>query len=428
METERRTFTQTFTRTLRIKRLTAREVQNAKPPADRNAAMLPDGGNLYLQLTRSEKDRNHIRRSWVFRYELDGTRHDVGLGPVRTLDLSDARAKAKALRQQLLDGIDPLAAKQQIKRDRLARLAAEQRAMTFRQCAEACIASHEDGWTNRKHREQWTSSLEQYAYPVLGDLAVDDITSTHVIKTLEPIWKAIPETASRVRGRIEKVLGWAAVRGFRSSDNPARWRGHLAELFPAKGKMRSIKHLAALPFSDVPAFMAELRQRDALVAREFEFVVLTAARRGEVTGATWPEIDLKTRTWTISAGRMKGKKEHRVPLCDRAVEILTGLPRDGARVFPLHDRKMFELLQDTRPGITTHGFRSSFRDWAAERTNYPNIVVEAALSHAIGDKVEAAYRRGDLFEKRRRLMADWAAWCARPVPIGATVTPIAGAR
>jgi hypothetical protein len=249
METERRT----FTRTLRIKRLTAREVQNAKPPADRNAAMLPDGGNLYLQLTRSEKDRDHIRRSWVFRYELDGVRHDLGLGPVHTLDLSDARAKAKAMRQQILDGIDPLAAKQQLKRDRLAKLAAQQRAMTFRQCAEKCIASHEAGWSNAKHRAQWTQTLEDYVYPVLGELAVDDITTQHVIRVLEPIWKAIPVTASRVRARIEKVLGWATVRGFRSGANPALWRGHLQELFPAKGKQRTVEHFAAMPFAEVPA-------------------------------------------------------------------------------------------------------------------------------------------------------------------------------
>jgi integrase len=410
-----------------VKRLTAREVASAKPPSERKGAVFADGGNLYLQVTRDTIHPDRIYRSWVFRYELDGHRHDLGLGPVHTLDLADARQKAKTLRQQLLDGIDPLAAKQQIKRDRLARLAAEQRAMTFRQCAEACIAAHESGWTNRKHREQWTSSLEQYAYPVLGDMAIDDIATPHIVRVLEPIWKTIPETASRVRGRIEKVLGWATVRGFRSGANPAAWRGHLGELFPAKGKVAAVKHLAALPFADVPAFMVELRQRDALVARALEFTVLTGARRGEVTGAGWDEIDLKARTWTIPKTRMKGKREHRVPLSDRAVEILSTLPRDGARIFPLSDRAMTDLLQDMRPGFTMHGFRSSFRDWAAERTNVPNHVVEQALAHAIGSAVEKAYRRGDLFEKRRRLMGDWAAWCARPVPTGATVTAI-GAR
>ena len=426
METERRTYTRTFTRTTQIKRLTAREVQTAKPPADRNAAMLPDGGNLYLQITRSEKDPGHIRRSWVFRYELDGRRHDLGLGPLHTLDLADARAKAKTLRQQLLDGIDPLVARQRIRRDRLAKLAAEQRAMTFRQCAEACMAGHEKGWSNDKHRQQWTNTLRQYAYPTLGDLAVDDITTAHVVKALEPIWQSIPETASRVRARIEKVLGWAAVRGFRSGDsNPARWRGHLAELFPAKGKVRSVEHYEAVPFADVPGLIVELHEQDGVAALAIEFLILTAARLGEVLGTAWDEIDLATATWTVPARRMKARKEHRVPLSDRAVAILAGRPRDRAP-FPVSSDTLLRLLKAVRPGATLHGFRSSFRDFCAERTSYPEHIAEAALAHVTGDKVKRAYKRTDLFEKRRRLMADWAAWCARPVPSGATVTPIAG--
>jgi integrase len=413
-----------------LKRLTAREVANAKPDADRWAVMIPDGGNLYLAVSRDKTHPDRIHRSWVFRFELHGRRHDMGLGPTHTLDLADARAKAKALRQQLLDGTNPLAAKQQIKRDQLAKLAAEQRAMTFRQRSAACIASHEDGWSNAKHRTQWTQSLEDYAYPVLGDLSVDDITTQHVIKVLEPIWKEIPETASRLRARIERVLAWAAVRGFRGGDNPARWRGHLAEMFPKKGKMRTVEHFAALPFADVPAFAAELRNRSTATARALEFLILTAARSGEVLGATWPEIDLAARTWTIPAKRMKAGKAHKVPLCDRAMAILSALPRSGGLVFPLVDsgNAMRKLLRELRPDATVHGFRSSFKDWSAERTNYPNIVVEAALAHAIGDKVEAAYRRGDLFEKRKRLMADWSAWCARATPTGATVTSIATAR
>ena len=306
MEIERRTETRTFTRTLRIKRLTAREVQNAKPATDRRALLLPDGGNLYLQVTRSEKDPDYIRRSWVFRYELDGVRHDVGLGPVHTLDLADAREKAKTLRQQLLDGIDPLAVKQQAKRDRLAKLAAEQRAMTFRACAAACMAAHESAWTNSKHRDQWVTSLEQYAYPVLGDLAVDDITTAHVVKALEPIWKDIPETASRVRGRIEKVLGWATVRGFRGGDNPARWRGHLAELFPAKGKTQPVKHHSALAYGEVPALMADLQQEGRLTSLALEFCILTAARTGEVLRATSGEFDLAAKVWTVPSRHMKG--------------------------------------------------------------------------------------------------------------------------
>jgi integrase len=391
--------------------------------------MLADGGNLWLQVSRDPEHTDRVRRSWVFRYTYLGRNHDMGLGPVSTLDLADARAKAKILRQQLRDGIDPLAQRQQIKRDQLAQLAARQRAITFRQCAEHCMAAHEVSWSNAKHRQQWTQSLEKHVYPIFGDLAVDDITTAHVIKTLEPIWRTIPVTANRVRGRIEKVLGWAAVRGFRSGDNPARWRGHLAELFAANGRT-PVEHFAAMAFADVPAFMVELRARDTLGARALELAILTAARTGEVLGATWHEIDLAAKTWTIPAKRMKAGKQHRVPLCDRAIAILSALPRERARIFSIGSRALLDLLQELRPaGVTVHGFRSSFRDWAAERTNYPNIVVEAALAHTISNKVEAAYRRGDLFEKRRRLMAEWAAWCSRPVPAGATVTAIGvGAR
>jgi integrase len=407
-----------------VGRLKSKQVTNAKPAEGKDRALIPDGGNLFLQVTRGKE--GHVSRSWCFKFERLGRRHEMGLGPSHTVSLAEARAEARELRQQLLKGINPLAARQQIRRDQLDQLAAEQRAMTFRACAEACIASHESGWTNRKHREQWTSSLEQYAYPVLGDMAVDDIATPHIVKVLEPIWKTIPETASRVRGRVEKVLGWAAVRGFRGGDNPARWRGHLAELFPAKGKVAATKHLAAMPFSDVPAFVVELRQRDALDAHGLEFAILTAARTGEITGATWDEFDLGAKTWTIPGKRMKGKREHRVSLSDRAIAILSALPSKGDRVFPLSDRAMIDLLQDMRPGNTdtVHGFRSSFRDWAGERTNVANHVVEAALAHAIGNKVEAAYRRGDLFEKRRRLMQQWADYCGKPLPAGATVTPL----
>jgi integrase len=406
-----------------VKRLTVRQVMTAKPECGRRAAMLADGGNLYLQATIGRDDT--VRRSWVFRYELDGQRHDLGLGSVDTLNLVEAREKARLLRQQLVDGIDPFTAKRQAKKERLAKLAAEARAMTFRQCAEECIKSHSDGWKNAKHATQWRSTLKTYAYPVLGDLAVDDIATAHVVRALQPIWKEKPETASRVRGRIEKVLGWAAVRGFRSGDNPARWRGHLQELFAAKGKVRPVEHHAALSFTDVPAFMADLRSRNSLSARALEFTVLTATRTGETIGATWDEIDFAAKAWTIAPARMKAGKEHRVPLSDRAAAILASVPREGEHIFPLSNMAMLELLRGMRPGTTVHGFRSSFRDWAAERTSYPNHVAEAALAHTIGDKVEKAYRRGDLFEKRRKLMADWAAWCSRPVPTGATVTSLA---
>jgi integrase len=378
--------------------------------------MLPDGGNLYLQATLGK--HGGVRRSWVFRYELDSRRHDLGLGSLDTLNLAEAREKARGLRQQLVDGIDPFETRRLARKERLVKLAAEARAMTFKQCAEECIKSHADGWRNAKHAAQWSSTLAAYAYPVLGDLAVDDIATAHIVRVLQPIWKEKPETASRVRGRIEKVLGWATVRGFRSGDNPARWRGHLQELFAAKSKVRPVSHHAALPYTDVPPFMTDLRGRNSLSARALEFTVLTAVRTGETIGATWDEIDFAAKTWAIPAARMKAAKAHRVPLSDRVMQIMAALPREGAHIFPLSNMAMLELLRGMRPGSTVHGFRSSFRDWAAERTSYPNHVAEAALAHTISDKVEKAYRRGDLFEKRRRLMDNWAEFCGKQQTTG----------
>jgi integrase len=299
--------------------------------------------------------------------------------------------------------------------------------MTFRQCFEACLTAHEDGWKNAEHRRQWRTSIEQDVLPVIGNLAVDDIGTPHIIKVLEPIWKTKPETASRTRGRIERVLAWATVRGFRGGDNPARWRGHLQEMFPAVGKIAKVAHHEAMPFVEVPAFMAKLRERNHLAARALEFTILTAARTGEVLGAEWWEIDLVSKTWTVPAGRMKAGKMHKVPLSDRAVELLQNLPQRDGRIFDIGKVRMLLQLREVHgaSGPTVHGFRSSFRDWAAERTNYPPIVAEQALAHEVGNKVERAYHRTDLFEKRRRLMSDWATWCSRPAPAGATVTSIA---
>jgi len=398
-----------------VHRLTTRTIASAKPGPGKRV-MLADGGNLLLQVTG--KVDGEFSRSWVFRYERDGRRHDLGLGPLDTLSLAEARVRARDLRIQLLDGVDPKGVREQRRAERLAQLRERARQMTFRECALRCIEGHEGGWRNAEHRRQWITSLEQYVYPHIGDLPVDEIATPHIVKVLEPIWRTTPETASRVRGRIERVLGWATVREFRSGDNPARWRGHLQELFPSKGKIQQIKHHPAMPFTDVPTLMVELRAHNSLTALALEFTILTAARSGEVLGAKWSEIDLVAKTWTIPGSRMKANKTHRVPLSTRALEILASLPREGERVFGLTHTSMLELLR--RMGydsVTVHGFRSSFRDWAAERTNYPNHVAEAALAHAVADKVEKAYRRTDLFEKRRRLMADWAIWCSRPVPV-----------
>jgi integrase len=404
-----------------IHRLTAKQITATKPaPGER--VLLVDGGNLLCQIAAGKQG---INRSWIFRYELDGKRHDLGLGSLNDLELAEARAKARSLRQQLLDGIDPWTVRQQQRTDRLAAHAERARAMTFRQAATACIESHADGWRNAEHHRQWITSLSQYAFPILGDLPVDEIATPHIVKTLEPIWKTIPETASRVRGRVEKVLGWATVRGFRNGDNPARWRGHLAELFPAVGKIAKPKHHPALAFTDVPALLIELAAIDHIAARALEFTILTAARAGEVLGATWDEVDVTAKTWTVPAKRMKADKEHRVPLSERALALLATLPRSDKRIFPIGESAMGLLLKKLRPAVTIHGFRSSFRDWASERTSYPEVVAEQALAHAVGSKVQRAYHRTDLFEKRRRLMADWSAWCSRPAPTGAAVVSIA---
>jgi integrase len=291
--------------------------------------------------------------------------------------------------------------------------------MTFDQCAAAYFKAHRAGWRNAKHAAQWSSTIKTYAEPVIGALPVQGIDTTLVIKIIEPLWSKKSETASRLRGRIEAVLDWATVRGYRQGDNPARWRGHLDKLLPARTKVSKVKHHAALPYRELPKFMAALRGQDGMSARALEFLILTAARTGEVIGALPAEI--KDRVWTVPAGRMKGSREHRVPLAAPALAVAEKHnQRNGAFLFPgakddkpLSNMAMLALLERMgRSDLTAHGFRSTFRDWAAECTNYPNEVVEMALAHTINSKVEAAYRRGDLFEKRKSLMSEWAEFCA----------------
>jgi integrase len=288
------------------------------------------------------------------------------------------------------------------------------KAMTFDQCADAYITAHDPSWSNPKHRQQWRNTLRDHASPTIGDLAVSAIDTGLVLKVLEPLWASRPETASRLRGRIESVLDWAKVRGLRDGENPARWKGHLDHLLPARARVRKVKHHPALPYGEIDALVTLLRAQEGTAARALEFLILTAARGGEVIGATWHEIDMDAAVWTIPAERMKGGREHRVPLSDRALAILEGMRgRDRELVFPLSEKAMAMLLRRIgRNDVTVHGFRSTFRDWAAETTAYPNHVVELALAHAISNGVEAAYRRGDLFEKRRHLMDDWARYCA----------------
>ncbi len=372
-----------------------------------------DGGGLVLQISKWRT------KSWLFRFERDGRERQMGLGPVTTLSLAEARVKATQARKLLLDGVDPIEFRKQ---ERMRARFDAARTLTFQDAAKKYIAAHETSWRNEKHRAQWNSTLKTYAYPVLGNISVASVDVALVLKCVEPIWTAKTETAQRLRGRIESILDWATARGFRAGDNPARWRGHLDKLLPKPGKVRAVQHHPALPFSEIAAFMAELRTREGISAKALEFTILTAVRTDTTVGARWTEIDTRSKVWTIAGERMKGWREYRVPLSDRAIEILSDLPREADFVFPgarakrpLSNMAMLELLRGMRPGLTVHGFRSTFRDWAAETTNYPNHVVEMALAHVISDEVEAAYRRGDLFEKRRRLMNDWAKYCARPV-------------
>ena len=415
-----------------VNRLSEKTVRNAEPDPGKFVKKLPDGNRLYLQVTRSTN--GGVNRNWVFRYGRDGSEHWMGLGSLLDVGLAAARQKARQLNEQMaLDGIDPLEAREAERAERRAKAQAARaekaRALTFAECAEKYRMVHGGKWRSAKHAAQWLATLEAYAYPVIGNLNVADIDEAHLVRVLQPIWTRIPVTAQRVRGRIEAVLGYATVAKFRTGDNPARWRNHMQTLLG--GASQVIEHHSALPFAEAPAFMSELRERPTVSARALEFLILTAARTGEVIGACWPEMDLRAATWTIPKERMKAHAAHRVPLGPRAIEILAGLPRKGEFVFasaitgkPLHDMVLLELLQRMRPEVTTHGFRSTFRDWAAETTSYPNYVVEMALSHAIPGKVEAAYRRGDLFAKRRNLMEVWDAFLDKPVPTGATVTPI----
>ena len=405
--------------------LTPLAVKNAKP--GRHA----DGGGLHLLVKESGA------RSWVYRFMLKGKARDIGLGAAsgpETISLATARDKAAALRLQVKAGVDPLAERQREASEALASAQAAQIAgITFKAVAEAYVAANEASWRNDKHRQQWRNTLASYVYPVMGELPVADIGTAHVLKILEPIWQGKPETASRIRGRIETVLDAAKARGYREGENPARWRGHIAQILPARSRLTRGHH-KAMPYEAVPAFVSAIRAREAMAALALEFVILTATRTNEVLGATWAEVDLDKAIWTVPATRMKAGKEHRIPLSPRAVEILEAVkPLGKDSLFPadkggkLSTMAMAMLLRRMKLECTVHGFRSGFRDWAAECTGYAHEVCEMALAHVIGNKSEAAYRRGDMFDKRRRLMADWATYCASGGAAGAKVTPIRGA-
>jgi integrase len=326
------------------------------------------------------------------------------------------------------EGIDPI---ERRRAERSARRVTEAKTLTFDECVREYIKDHEAGWRNAKHQAQWSSTLASYASPVFGKLPASEIDDGLVLRAVKAIWYTKPETASRLRGRIESVLDWARVHGYRRGENPARWKGHLNHLLPPRSKVRRVEHHAALPYVEMGSFMAALRQRSDGAALALEFVILTAARTGEALGATWDEIDVKAKTWTIPAERMKGGREHRVPLSPAALAALERLcaSRINDLVFagakagrPLSDMALLMLLRRMgRDDLTVHGFRSTFRDWAAERTTYPNHVVEMALAHAVSNAVEAAYRRGDLFDQRRSLMEAWASYCGSDSASGAVV-------
>jgi integrase len=379
---------------------------SARKAATASIGTHSDGGGLYLRV------RQNGSRAWVFRWAREGRVREMGLGPLHTVSLSDARNTAQRYRLLLAEGVDPL-------HRRRTDQAARGGTPTFRECAERFLEAQSQGWSNPKHRAQWASTLSQHAYTRLGELPVDQVDTPGVLDVLQPLWQTKTETASRLRGRIERVLDWAKVRGYRSAENPARWRGHLQALLPAPAKVKPPRHHTALDWRQIPRFMSDLRARGGVGARALEFAILTVARSGEVRGMKWSELD--GDVWIVPALRMKGRREHRVPLTARAVAILDEVKRFDSPdlVFPgersgrpMSDMTLAAVLRRMgRPDITVHGFRSTFRDWAGETTAHPREVCEQALAHRLQDRAEAAYRRGDLMEKRRLLMVDWEAYC-----------------
>jgi integrase len=407
----------------KLERLGALQVKRQTEPG-----YYADGGGLYLQVSATGS------KSWIMRYTLGGKPREMGLGSYVTFTLAEARQRATAQRKLLADGIDPLAARRD---ELLTKRMADANHITFDKAAAAYIEANSPGWRNAKHGNQWTNTLATYASPVIGKLPVSAITTAHVLRILSPIWATKTETAVRLRGRIEKVLDWAKVQGYRAGDNPAAWKGHLSEVLPRPSKVADAGHHAALPAAEVGEFMQALRAAPGAGARAMDLIILTATRTSEVLNARWEEFDLDAALWTIPKERMKGFREHRVPLSEAALAVLEkARAESGSSEYVFPGKKeifpgkkgalsnmacLVTLKRMGRADLTVHGFRSTFRDWVSESTAYPRDVAEMALAHAIEDKSEAAYRRGDLLEKRRALMADWAAFCDRPIVSGDVV-------
>jgi len=374
-----------------------------------------DGGGLYLQVSKTGA------KSWIYRYQLHGKRREMGLGSLASVPAKEARLRAAEARALVHDKIDPVEHRRQqaaAAAERAAQAAAG--TVTFKAVALEYIKANRAGWKNAKHVSQWTNTLKQYVYPIAGEVPVGAVDTDMVLRILNPIWLTKTETAKRLRGRIEAVLAYAKVKGYRHGENPAAWRGHLDNVLPKPGTIAPHKHHPALPYDEMGGFMAKLREVSGVSPLCLEFVILTACRSGEALGAKWSEIDEGKGVWTIPAKRMKGRREHRVPLSKVAMAVIERARklRQNEYLFPgvrsgkpMSDMSLLMLLRRLHPGVTVHGFRSSFRDWAAEVTHYPGDLAEMALAHTVANKVEAAYRRGDMFEKRRQMMTDWATWC-----------------
>jgi integrase len=380
---------------VRIHKLTTLQIDKAKPRE--KPYSLSDGSGLYLRV------RPGPVKSWVFRFTRDGRPNEMGLGLANTVTLREAREKASEARKLVAAGRNPIEAKRQ------ARMASAAKPKpTFGKCAAALIESKKSEWRNAKHRQQWRVTLETYCAPIWA-MPVDEVGREAILDVLQPLWQRVPETASRLRGRIEAVLDFAKAHGWRSGENPAAWRGNLAHILPKRQKLAR-GHFAAMPYAEIPAFMAVLRELEGMAARALEFLILTAARSGGVLGARWSEFDLQTKAWTIPASRMKAAREHRVPLSGRALAILEEMKaiRFNDLVFPVSSSAMAALVPS---GVTVHGFRSAFRDWVGNETQFPRELAEAALAHVSGDATERAYRRSDALEKRRALMEVWAQYC-----------------